>query len=164
MAAVALLHIGDDICHRIPVMAAAGFHVVRAGCSIDDIRKAFSQGAQFSIVTFHNDLVPIIPAAISEVRLHTEAPVVLFDNPSISADERAFDLIIDAQTPPALWLRSLQIEIENSRLIGEVSQRVRAERKDVRAATDELRASVALNRIVAFGSMAMWQRDEEPDE
>jgi len=163
VAAAALLHVGEDTCHRIPVMEASGLFVVRAECSILSIRRALKSGRQFSIVTFHNDVVAPAIEAVTEVRSATTAPLVLFENPSVACNERDFDLVISAHTPPEIWLQSLRMTIENSRRICDKSRQLRVECEEVRATARELRAAAAHNRIVAFDSVAMWRRDGDSD-
>lgn len=164
MAAAALLHVGEDICHRIPVMEASGLFVVRTGCSSSGIRDACSDGRQFSVITFHNDVMPPPIEAVTEARRLTTAALVLFENPSVSWDERAFDVIITAHTPPEIWLQSLLRTIENAQRICEVSRKLRNDCEEVRATTRELRAAAAQNRIVAFDSMAMWRGNETAEK
>lgn len=164
MAAAALLHVGEDACHRIPVMEASGLFVVRAECSIGSIRGALKSGRQFSIATFHNDVVAPTIEAVTEVRSATAAPLVLFENPSVACNERDFDLVISAHTPPEIWLRSLRMTIENSRRICDVSRQLREECEELRATTNQLRAIASHHRIVAFDSMAMWRGEEVSDE
>lgn len=159
LASAALLHVGEDICHRIPVMEAWGFSVVRAECSAYGFREAYSGDRPFSIVTFHNDLEPPPTAAVDQARSLGSVPLVLFENPSVSSEEHDFDVIIAAHTPPEIWLQALQRTMEEARRICERSRMLRAECEEVRAKSQELRSINARNRMVASVSANLWSRD-----
>jgi hypothetical protein len=160
VAAAALLHVGEDTCHRIPVMEASGLFVMRAECSIGSIRGALKSGRQFSIVTFHNDVVPPPIEAVTEARSVTAAALVLFENPSVACNERDFDLVISAHTPPEIWLQSLRMTIQNSRRICDKSRQLRVECEEVCATARELRAA-ANRRNLEFDSMSAWRGETD---
>src|SRR5579862_1284262 len=161
MAAAAILHVGEDICRRIPVMEALGHVVYRSEPSVDGIRSALASGSSFSVITFHNDLVPPSPKAVSTARSLSSAPLILFENPSVDSDERIFDYIIPAQIPPLEWLRSLGEAIERARMSKDVSQQLRAECADARATTRRLREAATENRVKLFDSDSMWHGEAD---
>ena len=157
MAASVVLYVGVDICHRIPVMEAAGLFVSHSECSADSIREAMLAGAQYSVITFHNDVAPVEPEAIAEARSLTRVPLVLFENPAVATDESEFNVIIGAHTPPQIWLAALQRTIEESRGVGDPSTKFRTECEGVRITSHQLRAAASRNRNSEFDPAAMWQ-------
>lgn len=161
MVAAAILHVGEDICRRIPVMEARGYVVHRSEPSTDCICSAFARGSSFSVITFHNDLVPPSPIAVSTARSLSAAPLVLFENASVDSDERIFDYIIPAQSRPLEWLRLLEDAIARARGLKDFSQQLRTECAAARAATRKLGEAAAGNRIELFDSDSMWHGDAE---
>ena len=109
-----ILHVGDDVCHRILVMEHSGLSVVESDCTVPALQVAFAQGYAFSAVAFQNETGSPPPVVISTARALSTAPLVLFQHPSISCDEGLFDLVIPIQTPPAVWLKSLAEVINNA--------------------------------------------------
>jgi len=125
MASATLLHVGHDFCHRIPVMEKAGFIVCRSACSIDAVRGALMPAQDFGAIAFENDTGPVANEVVSVARELFIVPIILFENPSVDCDERAFDLVIRKLTPPAIWLAALASAIEESRQMREASRRLR---------------------------------------
>ena len=115
MAAATILHVGDDICHRIPVMEKNGLVVVRVECSVGGVRSSFVNGDIYSAVTFHNDTVPLQDDVIAAARELSHAPLVLFENTSTEHDEEFFDLVIPALTSPMVWSKTVRQAISESR-------------------------------------------------
>lgn len=140
-------------------MESCGFSVVLAECSAYGVREACSGGTQFSVVTFHNDVEPPLRAAVDQARSLASVPLVLFENPSVSCNEDDFDVIIAAHTPPEIWLQALRRTMEESRRIGELSRKLRAECEEVHAWSQELRSINARNRMVARVSFDPWLRN-----
>ncbi len=150
MAAATILHVGDDVCHRIPVMESGGLVVVRSEPSVDGIQSAFSQHTSFSAIA----LISPSPILLSTARKLSEAPVVLFQDSSGDSDEYPFDLIITAQTPPSVWLKSLGEVIEEARKFRKLSQPLREEPATVRAKSRALCEAAANNQV-------KWGTDDE---
>lgn len=146
MAAATILHVGDDICHRIPVMERAGLSVVRSMCSVDAVQRELADGRLFSVITFHNDFDPPPDLVICATRTLSTAPLVLFENPTVSCGEGVFDFVIGGPTPPAVWLKSLRKAIDEARNLQQISQQLREECLDLRSTSERLRATAARNR------------------
>ena len=102
-----ILHVGNDICHRIPIMRAASFAVVQSEDSVIAILRAFANGDSFSAITFHADISAPSSSVVWAARKLSAAPVVLFDNPSINHDRSCFDVVIPNLTYPSRWLKDL---------------------------------------------------------
>jgi hypothetical protein len=127
MAKSTILHVGNDICHRIPIMRAASFAVFQIEVSIPAIREALAGGDTFSAITFHADFSAPPRDVICAARTLSVAPLVLFENAWTDYDRSAFDFAIPNLTHPSRWLRKLHDAIEASRAQCERSLRLRRE-------------------------------------
>jgi hypothetical protein len=145
-AAVSILHVGEDLCYRVPVMEAAGLFVFRSECSIEGVRTALAQDDGFSAVAFAIDRRPHFPTVVSTARSLTKAPLVLFNDLSGHVDVSAFDLVIVPEESPVWWLKSLDSAIVDARNVREVSRRIREESEAIREKSRALRAEAARNR------------------
>ncbi|MBB6143085.1 hypothetical protein HNQ77_001029 [Silvibacterium bohemicum] len=165
MAAATILNVGEDLCHRVPVMETAGFDVYHSECSVSGIHVAFAQAKVFSAIAFQSPRYPLLPTVMSTARSLSRAPFVLFDDPSVDSDERAFDLIISSQMPPAVWLKSLQSAIEDARRISLFSRQLCEESAAARAVSRALRAAAEENRRTPIPSCSAWcgEADEGPE-
>lgn len=128
MASASILHVGDDLCHRIAVMGLPGLTVVQTDCSPAALQRVFAAGNTFAGIAFHNEISPPSGIVLSTARALSSAPLVLFHNPTVSCDKQLFDLVIPAHTPPHIWVKSL----------AEASLQVRRDRADVRSGSQEL--------------------------
>jgi len=152
-----ILNVGDDPCYRIPVMERAGLIVVRTQCSVGALEDAFAVGTIFSAITFHTEVDGPVQAAVSSARRLCEAPLILFQNSSTRCDENLFDLIIPAQTPPALWLKSLQEAILKAHNIHKKSDQLQKDCASLRSASRELRRKSAQIRENLVDIDAFWR-------
>jgi hypothetical protein len=143
MAPFTILHVGNDTCQRIPVMRTASFVVLQSEDSVPAILKAFLAGDSFSAITFDADISAPSSSIAWAVRRLPAAPLVLFENPSVSYDRSYFDLVIPTLTPPKLWLKKLHDVIEASREQCERSRRLRQEYATIFSALLETRAAGA---------------------
>jgi hypothetical protein len=150
MTNATILYVGDDLCHRIPVMATKGNRVVRSACSVAAVRAALAKGDGFSAVTFHNDLSAPPEAVVSTAREMCSAPLILFRNPTVNCDEQAFDLVIPVPMPVDVWTTALAEVIEETRKIRERSRKLRRARADAREWSRDLREMSAGNRVSSF--------------
>ena len=102
MAATTILHIGNDICQRIPVMRSVSFAVFQAEDSIPAIHSASAGGDSFSAVTFHGDFSAPSSSVVRAARRLSAAPLVLFENPSVYYEKIYFDfdILIPALASP----------------------------------------------------------------
>jgi hypothetical protein len=143
MAAASILHVGDDLSYRIPVMETAGLTVVRSECAVPAVEHRLAQPAAFSAITFHCDAVPPDSMVVSATRGLSAAPLVLFQNPLIEGDAACFDLVIEAHTPPSTWVRSLKVAIENAHSLRRIAQALRLESRNTRSRAQSLQAAAA---------------------
>lgn len=161
-AAATILYVGDDFCHRIPVMEMRGIHVVRSECSVGEVRRSLAAGDGFSAVTFHNDLFAPAESVISAAREICSAPLVLFRNPSIDCNERVFDFVIPVPTPPEIWSNDLTEAIQESRRLQEYTQQLHKDCADAREWSEKLREMTAQNRARTFDYNAFfWAEGDE---
>jgi hypothetical protein len=133
MAASTILYVGDDICHRIPVMRTACHLVFQSEDSVPAIRKAFAGGEAFSAITFNADISAPSEDVVQAARSLSAARLVLFENPSIYCDTSAFDIVISSFIDPSSWLKMLHDAIQASREQRELSLQLRQECATVRS-------------------------------
>jgi hypothetical protein len=162
MATTTILHVGDDICQRIPVMEQAGFVVLQSQGALPALRSILSSGDALSAVVFHSDFTAPPDPVVRETRALSVAPFILFQNPTISCDEDIFDLVIPVLTPPAVWLKKLKDVIRQSRALCERAQQLGADCESVRSQSRALRAASARNRRRSIDPDALW-RGKAPD-
>jgi hypothetical protein len=142
-----VLHVGNDLTYRIPVMERAGLAVFRSECSANGIRSAFREAKTFHLIAFPaGGWQSDSPGVVSTARSLTNSPLVLLGDPPAELEVHGFDLIIPAYTDPAVWLKSLTSAIEEARKLAQRSRELREECADVRAASWELQARSARNR------------------
>ena len=157
MADTTVLFVGEDHCHRIPVMESKGIRVARSACSVAGVRAALAQGDWFSAVTFHNDLFAPPEPVVVAAREIISAPLVLFRNEVVDCNERPFDLVIPVPTSPEVWSRSLAQVIEASRRLRERSEQLRQDCVDLRECSLRLREATALNCTNSFDYDALFR-------
>ena len=155
MAAPTVLHIGEDLCRRIPVMETAGFVVHQSEVKISAIHIAFEREADYSAVVFHNDVAAIPEDAVNEARSLSQAPFVLFQNPTVPSDEVQFDLVVPSLTSPDVWLLKLRKLIQDSRQIREDTNQLRQDCTATKS--QELRLASARKRVRPVGPDAIWR-------
>ena len=166
MAAAPILYVGDDSCHRIPVIERNGMVVLRSSCSVDGVRAFLANNGRFSAVTFHNDLVAPAGAIVSVARSLCRGPLVLFENSSVECDDRLFDVVIQVPTPPDVWTKILRESIKQAFEIREFSRQLRAECADLREVSRSLREMSARNRIspVDYDGLFRAEGDGMPEK
>jgi len=145
MAAATVLYVGDDFCHRIPVMESTGIVVLHAECSVGGVRKLLVKDERLSAVTFHNDLFPPPIEVVSTARELARAPLILLRNPAIECDEKAFDAVIDVDFSPTIWTKSFEQAIAEAHRIQKLSRQLQRECEAVREACRGLREISARN-------------------
>ena len=131
-------------------MQTAGFLVFHCNAEIPAVDTAFDRGEDYSAVVFHNDIAAVPEDAVQETRSLSEAPFVLFQNPTIASNEEEFDLVIPALTPPDLWLQKLREVIHASR-------KLREDGAAVRSPSQSLRLKSSRNRILPIDPEALWR-------
>ena len=157
MAASIILHIGDDFCRRIPVMETAGFVVHQSEVKIPAIHIAFQREEDYSAVIFHNDIAAVPEDAVQETRSLSEAPFVLFQNPTVPSNEEEFDLVIPPLTSPDVWLLKLRELIHASRQIREDTIQLRRDCAAARSRSQELRLASERHRVPPIDPDAIWR-------
>lgn len=162
MAAARVLHVGDDLCHRIPVIEMSGIVVFRSESSAAGLRTSLMKGDLFSALTFQNDMRPPEDVVVSTARELCRAPLILLRNPMIECDERRFDLVIDVEEPPAVWSKTLKQVIEESRRIGEFSRKLRGECEVMRDWSRSLTEMLRRNQVSPIDYDALFRG--EPDD
>lgn len=131
MAAATILFVGDDHCHRVPVMETNGMRVVRSACSVEAVRAALAKGAAFRLSRFIT--IPLRrQAVVSTARELCKAPLILFKNPAVDCEERAFDFEITVPMSPDVLTRALAEAIEEARKSMERERKPKRERADAR--------------------------------
>ena len=161
MATATILHVGDDPCHRIPVMEQGGLSVVQSECSLGAIQHVLAESPAFSAVTFHNEAYPPAEVVISTARALSAAPLVLFHNPFVHCDPSAFDLVIPVQTSPLVWLKSLHEAILESCRLRQASAQLRQDCADVRAASQRLQIASGRNQANRIDVDLLWKSERE---
>jgi hypothetical protein len=163
MAAATILYVGDDICHRIPVMESNGILVFRSECTVGGLRTSFAKGDLFSAITFHNDIAAPSDKVVSAARELCRAPLVLFRNYSIDCDDAAFDLVIPVPALPEVWSKTLAQAIRDSRKTHQYSRQLRADCVSVRERSRSLREIAARNQGSPVDYDALFRGDDTED-
>jgi hypothetical protein len=101
--ATRVIYFGNDNCHRIPVLAAAGFHVEQA-TTLAALRIALSSDPLPRIAFFCDHQGRLPHEAIALARAHSAIHAILFRETNLQWNEAEFDLVIPALTPPPSWL------------------------------------------------------------
>lgn len=110
--AATVLHVGNDTCHRIPVMEMSGIVVRRCECSVDSVRALLQEEDSIAAVAFNNDTFPLTDAVVSTARELSDAPLILFESASVKCDDERFDVVIEVLTEPSVWAKTLHQAIE----------------------------------------------------
>ena len=158
MATARILHVGDDTCHRIPVMERAGLVVCRTICSVDGVQGALASEENFSALTFHVDADPI-PDGVLTVAKSLPSALVLFESPGIDYDPQSFDLVIPTQTPPLTWLQCLQAVIRSSQELRTSSRQLRDQSAAVRSDFRQLCATTRKHLVNPIDLDSIWRGD-----
>lgn len=161
MTTATLLHVGDDICHRIPVMERAGLIVSRSEASMSAVQSALTPGDEFAAITFHNDVKPVSSEVVYIARQLSVAPIVFFENQSVDREDCEFDLVIRDYTPPAVWVPTLVDAIEQSRKIREISRQLRLDAAAVRSQSRELLRKLAEDCSRSVDLRKFWHADTD---
>jgi len=159
MATAPTLHIGDDLCYRIPVMDRAGLVVRRTQCSVYGVQSAVRFNEKFSTVAFQLDAA--IPDAVLAAARPIAPSLILFENPSVTYDPEFFDLVIPNHTRPETWLRFLRLAIEDSRNLHAYSRQLREDTATVRSDFRGLREQFHRNLVSPVDLDRIWRGELE---
>ncbi len=110
--ATRVLYFGNDSCHRLPVLAAAGFGVEHCP-SLATLRDSLSSAPQPRAVFFCDHASYLPHDAITLVRTHPAVRVILFRETNQQWNEAEFDLVIPVLTPPPSWLTDVSRLLES---------------------------------------------------
>lgn len=162
MAAARILYVGDDICHRIPVMESHGVVVLRSAPSVAGVRSLLADGDALSGVAFQNDVCPPPSAVVSTARELSRAPLILLKNPMVECDERAFDIVIAVDgTAPAVWSKTLIQAVEEARRLREYSRQLRQDCAAARDLSKSFREMSMRNRIDPVDYEALFRTEAD---
>lgn len=109
-----ILFVGTDICARMNVLAAAGYHVLRCGSDPDSLRQALVH-TPVEAVLFQCIPQPPSRPLLATARILTNAPVILFADPSSIYDTRDFDAVLMGLCSPHEWLPEIAEAIKSHR-------------------------------------------------
>jgi hypothetical protein len=137
MDTATILHVGEDICYRIPLMEMAGLRVRQAPCTVEGLRRALGAHEQFSSLAFEVETGPV-PVPVLNVARSQPSPLVLFENPTTECLPDPFDLVIPHHTPPDVWLQCLRVVIGHSRELREFSRQLREDAAGTRQNSKQL--------------------------
>lgn len=140
--AARIIHIGADTCHRLPVLESVGYKVDHCG-SVAQLREALeeSEEPEAVLVTESRQIRP--EDAVSLLRAHSRAPIVLFRETQRSYAEEGFDLVVPVLHPPEAWLAEIAALIDQTRSYRAFSGQLQNESKVLR---QEAREAVSKSR------------------
>lgn len=110
--ATRVIYFGNDSCHRLPVLTAAGFSVEHCP-SLAVLGDALSAAPEPRAVFFCDHQGRLPHDAILLVRTHPGVLVILFRETNQQWNEAEFDLVIPILTPPHSWLGEIELLLEN---------------------------------------------------
>ena len=104
--AARVVHFGEDLCHRIPLLRRAGFSAVRCKDQ-GELRQALELGGAADAVLIVD--TPAIDARQVRqlARSLSSAPLVLFSKWGREQTDTAYDLVVHSLTPPDEWVEKL---------------------------------------------------------
>jgi hypothetical protein len=103
--AAKIVYFGADTCHRLPVLRRAGYFVENCRSAEHLAALLGSGGIDAVLATDRDGDVP--DGLVALVRSRWTVPVILFRDSNRDCNERRFDLVIAALTPPPRWLGEL---------------------------------------------------------
>ena len=117
--AATVVHFGEDICYRLPVLRSAGYAVEQ--CDSLEQFSTFLSSAPDVVVLEEDPQVPLLKA-ISFTRARSSASLVLFRHDIAMTLAEGCDLVIPTLTAPEEWLSKIAMLLERSCSAGEDSQ------------------------------------------
>ncbi len=143
-----LVHIGEDDCHRLPVLQRAGYSVSQCA-SVLQFRAAVNASPEVGAILVSDTVLDGGTEVLAMARALTPAPLILFQNPTRTWVPRTFDLVIDTLMPPGEWLRELDSVIDRSREMQEETARLIVESVQLRQESADVRESSRQERARA---------------
>lgn len=107
-----VVHLGPDTCHRLRIVASAGYSVYDCD-TLQELEAAL--GGDVSAVVLTTGTGALASAAISLTRSRTWVPLILFGDTDEDEDGSGFDLYVPAFTRPQDWIGRVTELIEQSR-------------------------------------------------
>jgi hypothetical protein len=163
---VSVVHFGEDMWYRLPVLRSAGYNVEQCD-SLENFSTFLAWGPEMVIL----EEEPQVPLrkAISFARARSNASLVLFRHELATPLVEECDLVIPSLTAPEEWLVEIATLLEQSRIIRADSQALAQKsaslRKDaaaVREMTREIRARSVRQRAGFIEHP--WGKPEPPSE
>jgi hypothetical protein len=121
-----VIHVGADICHRLPVLESAGYQVDTCD-SVRELDDALAGEEQLEAVLISEGLGGGHQDAVSLARSRSSAPIVLFRETQRSVTESTFDLVVPNLVPPETWLADIAALIARCQTLRTNSQTLRQE-------------------------------------
>jgi hypothetical protein len=153
MAAI-VVHFGEDICYRVPVLRSAGYAVEQ--CDSMEHFSTFLSWDPDVVVLEEEPQVPL-RKAISFTRARSSASLVLFRHEMNTMLVEECDLVVPTLTAPEEWLNEIATLLERSRSIRADSQALaqksaslREDSAGVREMAREIRARSIRQRARSF--------------
>jgi hypothetical protein len=153
--ATSVIHFGEDICFRLPVLESAGYSVAECH-SIELLSAALRHNPE--AVLLEEEPQSLIEAAAFLTRSRSAASLILFHSEVDSFTAGDFDLVIPSLTPPEEWLSEIADLLQQSRTIRAESQTLlkassslRQDSAAVRKAVSEERARSIRERARSIG-------------
>jgi hypothetical protein len=109
---VRILYFGRDTCHRLPVLASAGYYVENCD-SVEELGVALEDREEAAALLLSDREDDVGGRAIAFMRSHSDVPVVIFRDANGDRNEAAVDLDVPTLTPPSEWLQEISALIES---------------------------------------------------
>jgi CxxC-x17-CxxC domain-containing protein len=135
--AASILHFGQELCNRFPVLRNNGYSVHRYE-NIPDFRQALQSGMEYDAVSMPEIEEDVSGFVVQAARCYSPAPLILFrtgvpvtfqdgdeELPRTQANLDAdFDLIVPAAAPPLRWMADIGALIARSRALKRSAERI----------------------------------------
>jgi hypothetical protein len=141
--ATCVVHFGDDVCFRLPVLKSAGYSVTEC-YSVELLSAALSQNPE-AVLLEEEPGLPTEAAAVL-TRSCSAASLILFRSEVDRFTSGDFDLVIPSLTPPEEWLGEVAALILRSRSLHVHSQTLREESASLRQDVAAVRKAVSEER------------------
>lgn len=143
--AARVIHVGTDICHRLPVLERAGYQVDTC-ISVPELRLALTSIRQLDAVLISEGSEGAHPDAVSLARTYSSAPIVLFRETQLSFAESPFDLVVPILISPQVWLEDIAALIARCRALRADSRALCDKSAELRLQSQAARASSSRER------------------
>jgi len=107
MGSRTIVYFGGDECLRVPVLAYAGYEIIRCD-SVKDLGEALERTPQVEAVVFAEEKSKPLDEAANAARERSMAALILFAHPCSMSRAAAFDCVVLPGTPPAEWLGQMK--------------------------------------------------------